>query len=385
MKNSPGNPAAIRINPLRVILGGALLFLAANLVFALINPPVASLTLINKVLPGFRRFPIPRTTQEKDGVSTTSGEFIANLDILLSSHRISAKEKPKDEYRIVLVGDSTVWASALELNQTLTEQINQAQLVSCDGRRMVAYNLGYPGVSAIKDLIIFSETAGNHHPDLVVWFFSLTTLVPERTRDIGFSMVNHDRLRAIEQASGYDFGSGKHIPAKTYFMDRTLYGRRAELAFLLRLYMFDLKTLALGTDYLGTQNEIEFIQDPAGYEDDFLGFGSGDNIHDLVDLNFLLAAEKISGSIPVIYFNEPIYIEENNPVRYNQVYPHWVYDQYRELLASLSREQGWLYVDGWDSLPPDEFVDTVFHRTVEGETRVAQGLMPIIQMEACKK
>ena len=169
--NLSGNLVVKRINPLRVILAGTILFLAANLVFALINPPLADLTLINKVLPGFHRFPVPRTTQEKNDVSTVTGEFIADLDILLSSHIIAGKEKPKDEYRIILVGDSTVWGSSLELHQTLTEQINQAQLKSCDGREVVAYNLGYPGVSAIKDLIILSETAGNHHPDLFVWFF----------------------------------------------------------------------------------------------------------------------------------------------------------------------------------------------------------------------
>jgi hypothetical protein len=385
MKNSSGKLAAIRINPFRVIIGGMLLFLAANLVFALIDPPLVSLTLINKVLPGFRRFPVPRVAQEKNGVSIVTGEFIANLDILLSSHIIAGKEKPRDEYRIVLVGDSTVWGSPLELNQTLTEQINQAQLAACDGRQIVAYNLGYPGVSAIKDLIILSETTTNHHPDLVVWFFSLSTLVPERTRDIGFSVENNERLRVIEQATGYDFGSEKHLPAQTSLLDRTLYGRRAELAFLLRLYMFDLKSLSIRTDYLGTQNDMEFVQGHAGNEGDFLGFGPGDNIDDLLDVDFLLAADKISGFAPVVFINEPMYIEENNPVRYNQVYPRWVYDQYRILLDRISRERSWIYVDLWNALLPNEFVDTVFHRTFEGETRVTRALIPVIQAEACKK
>ena len=385
MKNPSKVPGEITIRPLRIILGGLILFLAANMVFALINPSIASLNLVNKVLPGFERFPAPRITLEKNGITDVTGEFVANLDVLFSSHIISVQEKPKDEYRIILVGDSTVWGSRLTADQTLTTQMNQAKLKSCDGRRIVVYNLGYPGVSAIKDLMILSQAVNHYQPDMVIWSFTLSTLVPERIRDIGFSVANHDRLLEIERKTGYPFGADKNVPAPLSFLDRTIYGRRQELNYLLRLAMFDLKSQSIGTDYLKVQEEGELGQGFSGQDDRFFEFTPRDDLANLLDFNFLRAGIKIAGDIPVIFINEPILIDETNPVRYNQVYPRWAFDQYRDSLTRLSTENAWTYIDMWDLLPKEEFTDTDFHRTFTGETKVMQELVPVIQAESCKK
>ena len=368
-----------------MILGGLILFVAANLGFALIDPPIADLTLINKALPGFHRFPAPRITLEKNGVATVTSEFVTDLDILFASHVIAGNEKPKDEYRVLLIGDSTVWGSKLELDQTLAEQINQARLTACDGRRIAAYNLGYPGVSAIKDMMILSQSVENYRPDQILWFFTTTTLVPGRLRDIGFSVDNYGRLRAIEQGTGYDLGSGKHSPNRTSFMDRTLVGRRNELAYLLKLYMFDLKTQAIGADYLRVQEEEEFGQGYSGQEGNFFEFTPRDDLAGKLDLDFLRAGKRISGGVPLIYINEPILVDVANPVRYNQVYPRWAFDQYRELVNRLMEENAWVYLDLWNLIPQNEFADTDFHRTFPGETRMTRELLPLIQAEACKK
>jgi len=368
-----------------VVIATLILFLIANGVFALIDPPISRLSLLNGLLPGFQRFPNPRVPGEKNGTLTFSGEIARNLDMLFPAHIISAREKPKEEYRVILIGDSSAWGAGLHLEQTMTEQINQAQLMPCEDRQIVVYNLGYPGVSAIKDLLILSESAKSYHPDLMIWSFTLTTFVSGKGRDNAYAADNYERFRALEESSGYYFGSKKFSSGEPSFIDRTLYGRRGELNYLLRLHLFDLKSMSLGTDYLGTPEDIDFVQGPAGNKNDFLEFRPGDDIEEILDINLFLAAGKISGTVPILYFNEPIYIEENNPVRYNQVYPRWVYDLYRELFDRVSKEQSWIYLDLWNALPPDEFVDTVFHRTFEGETRVAQALIPVIQAEACKK
>jgi hypothetical protein len=132
-------------------------------------------------------------------------------------------------------------------------------------------------------------------------------------------------------------------------------------------------------------DDVEFVQEPAGDKDKFFGLSSDDDLRDALDFNLLLAAAKISGTVPILYVNEPIYIEGNNPVRYNDRYPRWAYNQYRDILRDISNEHSWTYLDMWDLLPSNEFSDTVFHRTVEGESRFTQEIIPAIQVEACRK
>jgi hypothetical protein len=77
---------------------------------------------------------------------------------------------------------------------------------------------------------------------------------------------------------------------------------------------------------------------------------------DRADLAFdiLQAGMDIAGETPVLLINEPMFVSqgENSDLRYNFFYPRWAYDDYRELLAGVSRENGWQYVDLWDSVPP---------------------------------
>jgi hypothetical protein len=374
------------IKPLRVLAETLILFLIANLVFALINPPPGSLLLFNRALPGFQRFPVLRVARENpNGTLTFSAEVITNMDMLFPSHIISAREKPKDEYRVILIGDSSAWGARLPLEQTLTEQINRARLKSCDDRQIVVYNLGLPGTSALKDLMIFSESVKSYHPDLFIWSFTEYNFIRAKRLINYEEPSNSQRIHAIEQSTGYKFSSDKNAPVVSSFIDRTIYGRRGELNLIVRLHWFDLKFMSTGLDDPRTLDDRDFGKKKVGEGENFWGLKSGDNLRKILDTNFFFAANKISGSIPIIYVNEPIYIEKNNPVRYNQPYPRWAYDQYREILNTISNKQSQTFVDLWDLLPSNEFSDTNFHRTFEGESKIVQVLIPVIQMEACKK
>jgi hypothetical protein len=96
-----------------------------------------------------------------------------------------------------------------------------------------------------------------------------------------------------------------------------------------------------------------------------------------LDIDFLGAGMEIAGDVPILLVNEPIFISQgqNSDLRYNSFYPRWAYDDYRDLLAVETAENGWDYLDLWDSIPADEFTDTPVHLTADGTAMLANLLM----------
>jgi hypothetical protein len=96
---------------------------------------------------------------------------------------------------------------------------------------------------------------------------------------------------------------------------------------------------------------------------------------------------QMAGRVPVMLVNEPIYIQPDGPhtdIRYNFSYPRWIYDEYRMRFAAQAEQNGWKFLDLWNSLPPVEFTpDADLHPTPEGETHLAQILVPHILQIAC--
>lgn len=375
---------------LRICIETLFIFSIVNVVFAWINPPIKSLEPFNRILPGFQRFPILQTAViKKDGTVNYSTEVISDLDILLPSHYISGQQKSKDEYRIILLGDSSARGAGLSIEQTLAGQINQSNLRSCDNRSMVVYNLGLPG-PALKDLMILSEAMKNYDPDLVIWTFTMDTFQAvdalQQRQDRIIISSNIDRIRALEKITGHQFLTNYNLPKTTSFIDRTIYGRAGELNLLLRLSLLDINYMSIGTDEPRMLVDTSRIQKKAvDKNDNYADLKSGDNVMDILDVRLLLSASKIAKEIPIIYVNEPIYSRKQNPVRYNESYPRWAYDQYRSAFHNLIETQSWIYLDLWDQLPPSEFSNSAFHRTAKGETLMAQVLIPVILDVSCEK
>jgi len=137
MENKP------RIRLFGVLLKAALLLVLFNFAFLLIKGvPFDRLSFYNSVFPGRERFPFGET-RESYNLS------LFDLDAMFASHVLNGAEKAPDEYRVLLIGDSSVWGTLLTPEQTLAGQLNQNPISAC-GKTVRAYNLGYPTISLTR-------------------------------------------------------------------------------------------------------------------------------------------------------------------------------------------------------------------------------------------
>jgi hypothetical protein len=368
--------------PARLLLKALLLFVAANLFFAWLRPPVENLLL-------FRRAPrFPSIWEPALGAEDESGTgfrrvMISDLGLLFHAHEISSQPKAGDEYRVILLGDSAGWGAYLLPEQTASALINRMDLRTCAGKKVKVYNLSYPFLSATKDLMILSE-AMKYEPDMIIWSFSLIGFTAER-QTIDFVAENPARLKYLKETYGLkpEIRLAPHIDS---FGDHTLIGRRRELNLALRLNFSEVMLRALGTDEpRAVDDNVRACRSRVGDNLDFRGFLPPADLETYANLDGLKIAARLAGNARLIYVNEPTCIQPDGRtgVRYNFHYPHWAYDQYRLTLGEMARENDWTYVDLWDYLLPSEFSNSIFHRTPEGEQRLAQKFAEIILAQSC--
>jgi hypothetical protein len=363
-----------------------LLFVIANLCFAALNLPVSGLSLYNRLLPGYQRFPILRIPgQNPDGSPGFTNNPIYNLNTLFASHVISSGPKPADEFRVILLGDSSVWGALLRDNQTLASQITQAGFTACAGKRVVVYDLGWPYNSATKDLLILSR-AINYEPDLIIWLFSLQAFVSER-QTIPFVTENADSVRELVQDYNFRFDTSQLPLSSSTYWDRTIIGQSRALNQNLRLHIYELSVQATGTDYPLTVEEAEdtTVKAPARNVV-YQGRQPPLKLRKILQLDSLRVSNELASKIPIVFVNEPIYINtgKNSRLRYNWLYPRWAYNQYRRIMQGIATQNSWEYLDYWNLLTPDEFSDSVFHRNLTGEARLAKQLIPVILDKGCR-
>src|SRR5215207_10805759 len=119
MENKP------HIRVLGVLLKATLLFVLFNFAFIYIKDiPLRKLTLYNSVFPGRERFPFGET-RESYNLS------LFDLDAMFASHLLNGSEKTPDEYRVLLIGDSSLWGTLLPPDQTLAGQLNTNGITAC--------------------------------------------------------------------------------------------------------------------------------------------------------------------------------------------------------------------------------------------------------------
>jgi hypothetical protein len=108
-------------------------------------------------------------------------------------------------------------------------------------------------------------------------------------------------------------------------------------------------------------------------------------LKDLLLFSALQAGHEIAGSVPILIVNEPMFIapRADEMVRYNSTYPHWAYDQYREAIAVQAGSAGWNYLDLWNAIPPQYFLDASLHLGVEGERLLIEQITPPVQAIGC--
>ncbi len=353
---------------LRVIVKAALLFVLCNLLFAAFTPLEAwgTVSLYNTVLPGRERLPYGEQPAQ------SYNQSLYNIPAMLASHTL-AQPKAADEFRVILMGDSATWGWFLENKDTLAGRINAGQHVTMDGRRVVAYNLGYPIMSLTKDLVLLNE-AMPHQPDLIVWPVTLESFPREKQLVHPLLQNNPARVRALIRTYQLNLDPHDSRFVEPDFIGRTLVGQRRALADLARLQFYGFSWAATRVDQV---SPAELPRNQSDFDKDIKWQSLAQPVpltQDNLALDVLAAGVKLAGKAPVLIVNEPMFVSHgaNSQLRYNSFYPRWAYDAYRDLLGTTALAHGWRYLDLWDSIAPDEFTNTPVHLTPKGSAQLAE-------------
>jgi hypothetical protein len=301
---------------------------------------------------------------------------------MFASHVIADGPKLIDDYRVIVIGDSSVWGTLLRPDQTLSGQMNAAELSFC-GKRVRVYNLGYPTISLLKDLMIL-DYAMRYHPDLVIWPVTLEAFPVNN--QLSSPIVANNASHVDSLIARYNLRLNQNDPAlmRPSFWSNTLIGQRRALADLLRLQTYGFLWSATGidqtypADYQHTQTDFStdvsyHNMQPPTLEDSTLAFAEID------------AGLRIATNTPLILINEPILIStgKNSDLRYNFLYPRWVYDQWRESMVVRAEEGGWKYLDLWNIVPENDFTNSAIHLTPSGESLMVERVQKFILQQSC--
>lgn len=363
------------LSPLRVLAKAAILFVGLNLLFATINPMPAlgRISLYNTLLPGRQRLPYGDDPQRAYNLNLYS------VEAMFASHVLAGAPKAADEYRVFVMGDSSVWGFLLENEDTLVAQLNAASLHTADGRRVVFYNLGHPTISLTKDLMLLDE-AMQYQPDLILWPTTLEAFPWDK--QLASPLVQNNAERVASLINTYALPVPLPVTAEARLTDSLFFvSERRNLADLLRLQLYGVAWAATGID----------VYIPDGYERHAVdletdeSYGSLQPPLDAADLAFPVLAAGIqrAGSVPVLIINEPIFASDgaNSDVRYNSFYPRWAYDGYRQRLAAEAQAQGWHYVDLWQAADNDQFTNTPIHLTRQGTLQFAYAIIETLSSQ----
>jgi hypothetical protein len=354
----------------RAIFKGLVLYIFIVLLVALPLPNLGGLSAYNRLFPGRPRLPFGENPAEAYNFS------LFNLDAMFASHEISAGTKPADEFRVLVIGDSSVWGTLLKPEETLAAQLNAAAPTYC-GKPARFYNLGYPTISATKDLMLI-DYAARYQPDQILWLTSLEAFPLDKQLDTPLVANNAETVDALIEKYDLPLDRNDASLVRPDFWDRTLIGQRRNLADLIRLQLFGVQWAATGIDQI-------YPPYPAPQTDFKDGDDSFHNLRPPLDKSALaydiLAAGMNHSPAPILLVNEPIMISSgvNSNIRYNFFYPRWAYDSYRDQLKVRAEAEGWNYLDVWNLLPQSEFTNSAIHLTPAGETILARTILTAFQ------
>jgi hypothetical protein len=355
------------------VIKTAVLFVAANIIFALLDPlpTLGKLTGYNWLFPGRERLPYGENSAASYNLS------LYQIDAMFSSHDIN--DAQEDEFRVVLIGDSATWGILLTPEETLAGQLNAESPVNNDGKPIRVYNLGYPTMSLTKDLMLL-DYAMQYDPDLVVWLFTMESFDREGQLDSPIVQNNPDRMQPL--ISTYNLGLNRNDDqfVQLSLWGKTIIKRRRALADLLRLQYYGVAWSVTGIDqeYRDDYTPRAIDLEP---DETWRGFNPGALSESDLAFDVLAAGQQLAGDTPILFVNEPMMISngENSDLRYNAFYPRWAYDDFRQFLHEYRDQHQWMFLDLWNKLPePDCYTDSAVHLTPECSTQLADHLRPII-------
>jgi hypothetical protein len=296
-----------------------------------------------------------------------------DLDAMFASHVLNGTKKTQDEYRVLLIGDSSVWGTLLEPEQTLAGRLDAESITAC-GKTVRAYNLGYPTISLTKDLMLL-DRAKNYDPDLVIWLTTLEAFPRDKQLSSPIVANNTERVRQLISKYGLlaDPNDRELVQPSTW--NQTFVSKRRALADLIRLQIYGALLASTGIDQIY----------PEDYERAQVDLEASEDFHGLTSLQENLAFDVLDGgmsSVPdILLVNEPMLISDgaNSDIRYNFFYPRWAYDEYRTMLSQQAQAKNWKYLDLWDLVPAEEFTNSAIHLTPAGEMLLADRIAAAIQ------
>ncbi|MDP1713601.1 MAG: hypothetical protein Q8L41_02555 [Anaerolineales bacterium] len=364
------------IKPLNVLIKGLSLFIILNFLFAAWQPRLERISAYNVVFPGRERLPFGEKSAQAYNLS------LFDLDAMFASHVIHREVKADDEFRVILIGDSSVWGTLLKPEETLAGQLNVANLSAC-GKKVRAYNLGYPTISLTKDVMLLSFGM-EYDPDLILWMTTLEAFPIEKQTASPVVAKNEETLHRLGGRYGLEVEADNPGLIQKSFWKNTIIGDQRALADIIRLQLYGVMWAATGVDQIY----------PSDYVPAQIDLAADEKFHEAeppvldmksLALNALETGVRVAAETALMIVNEPILISSgaNSNIRYNFFYPRWAYDQYRGMMSALSEQNNWNYVDLWDAIPADEFTNSAIHLTPEGEALLAENLVPLI-VEMCK-
>jgi len=353
-----------------VLIRALLFFVVFNLIFmsAEVVPWIARLSAYNVIFPGRTRLPYGEVPLRAYNISPLS------MEAMFASHELAAGTKPEDEFRVLVIGDSSVWGFLLRPEETLSGSLNAGSYVVSDGRQLRAYNLGYPITSLFKDLMILDEGM-QYEPDLVLWLVTLEAMPV--TKQFASALVQHNpgRAQTLIERYNLDLEPREGDLIEPNLWQRTIVGQRRNLADLVRLQLYGVVWAATGIDqdypesYPLRKSDLE-------EDNSFFGLVPQDQIDEILAPEVLQAGMEMVGEVPVLLVNQPIFVSqgENSDIRYNLNYPRWAYDEYRIWFEGQCQDNGWSCIDLWDLVEPSQFTNTAFHMSPMGTAQLAEVL-----------
>jgi hypothetical protein len=360
---------------LRVLLKAAVMFIAANLIFAVIEPlpTIGRASVYGWLVPSRPRLPYGENSAQAYNLSLMS------LDAMFATHDIT-HPKAADEYRVLVLGDSATWGILQRPEETLVRKLNATGLQTSDGKHMIFYNLGYPTMSLIKDVMLL-DYALRYQPDALVWAFTAQSFPRQAQIDSPIVQNNAEAISRLIETYQLDLKVDDERFVRPTFWDRTIIGSRRPLADWLRLQLYGFAWATTGIDQYYPDSYTPRTED---FEEDIF-WGEFDTPEAMTqdDLAFdvLAAGIEQAGEIPIILINEPMFISDglNSDLRYNLFYPRWAYDQYREWLTEITTQNSWTLLDRWDVVDTTEFTDSPVHLTAAGVQQFSGSILTDIK------
>ena len=354
-----------------VLLKALILFLLLNLGFAWTDPlqELGRFSLYNGLFPGRARLPFGEDFERSYNLS------ILQMEAMFASHEIAAGRKPSDEFRVLLLGDSSVWGFLLAPDQTISAMLNKQNLRISGNEHLRFFNIGYPTMSTAKDLMIL-DFAMRYEPDLIIWFITLESL--PTSKQLTSPLVQHHptAMRALIDRFNLEIDPDDARFIEPSIIEQTIVGQRRGIADLIRLQLLGVMWAATGIDH-DVPASYETLEVELTEEHAFQGFTPENWSRDVLAWDVLAAGVRMAGNTPVVLVNEPIFIAQGQhcDLRYNSYYPRWAYDQYRQWMLEESISKGWRYHDIWDLVPPEAFTDSAIHYSPLGVEWVARSII----------